>query len=662
MSEQECKKRGLFFARILSSIFLVSLCLSVSISASATLAEDKEHSGAVANLRKGKDLLEKQKYNEALENLKLAYDELPVVRDYILFFMARAYKELDKPEDSAKCVRKLLKTYPDSLLRKRVRAFEINKLALDSESYFTRLESYVADYPEDAEMTFILAGLLKDKGLADRSQKMLMRLYTGNTSYSEKAYQELGSSAVTTEDMLAKVTNLVKVFEYRKAETILRKMLPSAAGEAKDELLKKLGVALFGQKKYKDAAYAFMRAGDPYNGARSFLRAGDLDAFKEAMSKLASMEDTRAGSLLITYAARKRREGAVEDALKIYQDVKEKYPSHAEDALWGIAWTYFRARDNEAALSALTELDTKYSSPRYRYWKQRCSGVDMSGTRTRKNGFYKDIYSLLSELKDSGSLSGRLAKQATWTPGDNRFSSTNVSLPSDVRLAMERFDILVGLEMKDDAVSELLRAANRASHPEVFLYVCRKLQEAGAYNKSLSLMLRSPGAGPTEQNDLRFNSLLYPFAFWPAVSETSRRYALDPLLLLSVMREESRFDPSARSFAGALGLMQIMPETAHALDKKLGMNISDGVSIYNVRKNIALGAYHLNSLLKEFGSLPVALAAYNAGRDKVKEWLKAGNYDSYDEFIEDIPFDETRNYVKKVLLTYSAYLNLGGMR
>ncbi len=662
MSEQERKKIVLSLARTLSSMFVVSLCISVSVSASAAFAGNKEHSGTVTNLRKGKDLLEKRKYNEALENLKVAYDELPVVRDYVLFFMARAYKELDKPEDSAKCVSQILKTYPDSPLRKRVRAFEITKLALDSDSYFAHLESYVADYPEDAEMTFVLARLLKDKGIADRSRKMLIRLYTGNTSYSEKAYQELGYSGVTAEDMLTRVTNLMKVFEYHKAETILRKMLSSASGESRDELLKKLGFALFGQKRYKDAADAFMRAGDPYNGARSFLRAGDLDAFNEAMSKLTSMEDTRAGSLLITYAARKRREGAVEDALKIYRDVKEKYPSHAEDALWGIAWTYFRARDSEAALSALTELDTKYSSPRYRYWKQKCSGTDMSGNRIRKNGFYKDIYSLLSESKDAGSLSGRLAKQATWTPGDNRFLSTNVSLPSDVHLAMARFDILMELEMKDDAVSELIRAANSASRPEVFLYVCRKLQEAGAYNKSVNLILRFPGVGPAEQNDLRFNSLLYPFAFWPAVSETSRRYTLDPLLLLSVMREESRFDPSARSFAGALGLMQMMPETAHAIDKKLGMNISDGVSIYNVRKNIALGAYHLNSLLKEFGSLPVALAAYNAGRDKVKEWLKAGNYNSYDEFIEDIPFDETRNYVKKVLLTYSAYLNLGAMR
>jgi soluble lytic murein transglycosylase len=124
------------------------------------------------------------------------------------------------------------------------------------------------------------------------------------------------------------------------------------------------------------------------------------------------------------------------------------------------------------------------------------------------------------------------------------------------------------------------------------------------------------------------------------------------------MREESRFDPRARSVAGALGLMQVMPHTARTFKKRLNLAIPDDAAIYDVKTNVTIGGYYLNSLLKEFGSLPVALAAYNAGHDKVREWIKEGNYASFDEFIEDIPYDETRNYVKRVLLTYASYMNL----
>lgn len=85
------------------------------------------------------------------------------------------------------------------------------------------------------------------------------------------------------------------------------------------------------------------------------------------------------------------------------------------------------------------------------------------------------------------------------------------------------------------------------------------------------------------------------------------------------------------------------------------MHIADKGMIHDVRINITIGGYYLKTLLNEFKNLPIALAAYNAGHEKVREWLKNGKYSAYDEFIEDIPYDETRNYVKKVLMSYNIY-------
>ncbi len=133
---------------------------------------------------------------------------------------------------------------------------------------------------------------------------------------------------------------------------------------------------------------------------------------------------------------------------------------------------------------------------------------------------------------------------------------------------------------------------------------------------------------------------------------------MDPMIALSVIREESRFDSDARSVAGARGLMQIMPNTAYRLDKNIGLGIRRDSQINDVRNNINLGVYYLKTLFREFRTLPRVLAAYNAGEAVVKKWDgRCGNRPA-DEFIEEIPYLETRNYVKKVMNSYFQYKRL----
>ncbi len=691
--------------------FLFSLFISSPLFPSSALAgvRGAGSAEAVSTLRKGKELLEKEKYGEALKSLDTASAELPVMGDYTLFFMARAYNGLERFDESARCIDELLKTYPDSPLKKRARALQIDNILLardaarqsqkspgngfptplspqKSEEALKYIEAYVTDYPEDAEMSFFFARLLKKLGKTDRAKKLFVKIYIGNNSFSELARQEALPPDITPEDMFAKASNLMKAFEHKKAEAILRKILPTAREPLKEEALKTLGQALFRQKRYKEASEVFLKAGDIYDGSRSLYRAGEFGAFRETVSRLISMEDKRAGSLLIAYAAKKRREGRTEEALEIYQDVKERYPLLTEDALWGVAWTHYRSGSFRKAAEVLTTLSDRYPGSRYSYWKQRSSEQetlagsseghsedmrlrpqsDKTVTLPDEKGFRKDFYRLLAYVRDMDNFSGRPVSRANWTrPGraslnDGRQVLEPQQLPPDILPLYERFAILMELGMKDDAIGELVRISNRITKPELLISLCRLLQGAGAYKRSISMISRfSDEKGLKLDDGAEVADILYPLAYWPTVSEISVLYALDPFILLAVIREESRFDPYARSIAGALGLMQIMPHTAFSLDKHLKMDIADASEIYNVRINITVGAYYLNSLLKEFGSLPVALAAYNAGHDRVREWIKEGGYKAYDEFIEDIPFDETRNYVKRVLLTYFTYLSLG---
>jgi soluble lytic murein transglycosylase len=183
---------------------------------------------------------------------------------------------------------------------------------------------------------------------------------------------------------------------------------------------------------------------------------------------------------------------------------------------------------------------------------------------------------------------------------------------------------------------------------EDIVYICTKLRELGEYKHLVGLALKVP-----YREEL--HRFLYPPAYKETIEGLSGKYSIDPLLVLSIVREESRFDSDARSPAGALGLMQLMPHTAFQLDRRLRLGIDSSPDILHVRNNLHVGIYYLSHLVKEFGSYTYAIAAYNAGEEIVKKWLQRGIYKSSDEFIEDIPYSETRNYVKRVLNTFFEY-------
>ncbi len=217
----------------------------------------------------------------------------------------------------------------------------------------------------------------------------------------------------------------------------------------------------------------------------------------------------------------------------------------------------------------------------------------------------------------------------------------------------ERAEALFEIGLSEDALSELIFISKTTTSIEDILYIGSKLQDIGEYRYLVILANRLPAIETVHH-------LRYPHAYWNIVEPVSQQYSIDPFLVLSVMREESTFDPNARSTAGALGLMQLMPQTAFRLNRDLHLRITNVSQVCNVRNNIHVGTFYLSTLIREFGSYAYALAAYNAGEEKVRKWIQKGNYKSVDEFIEDIPYNETRNYVKKVMTTFFEYKRPSG--
>jgi soluble lytic murein transglycosylase len=154
---------------------------------------------------------------------------------------------------------------------------------------------------------------------------------------------------------------------------------------------------------------------------------------------------------------------------------------------------------------------------------------------------------------------------------------------------------------------------------------------------------------------------LYPLEYWDTIVTVARKYKADPYLIVSIIRQESSFRARVVSPAGAVGVMQLMPRTARRMAVKMRMRRFSASMLYEPGINIEFGVQYFSRLLGTFSNRAVyALAGYNAGPNRIEQWNRSTRSTDVEEFIENIPFDETRVYVKNILRDYFHYQRLYG--
>jgi len=155
---------------------------------------------------------------------------------------------------------------------------------------------------------------------------------------------------------------------------------------------------------------------------------------------------------------------------------------------------------------------------------------------------------------------------------------------------------------------------------------------------------------------LAYWRILFPEPWWQTIQEESAKNNLDPYLVASLIRQESEFNPSVVSYANAYGLMQLLPSVGKAMAKEVGMTHFQTFQLQDPATNIKLGTRYLREMLDRFGGVQeYALAAYNAGDSRVVDWQAQGPYQGIDEFVESIPFTQTRDYVQAILRNEETY-------
>lgn len=150
---------------------------------------------------------------------------------------------------------------------------------------------------------------------------------------------------------------------------------------------------------------------------------------------------------------------------------------------------------------------------------------------------------------------------------------------------------------------------------------------------------------------------LYPMKYTEYVEKYSAEYGVDSKLVYAVIKTESSFNPNAVSYADAVGLTQITPETFEWLRQKLGEE-NENLSLYDPETSIKYGAFFLSYLIDEFENTDTAIAAYHAGRGRVAGWLKDKEISRDGKTLGEIPIPETAHYVKKVNKAFNIYNNL----
>ena len=150
---------------------------------------------------------------------------------------------------------------------------------------------------------------------------------------------------------------------------------------------------------------------------------------------------------------------------------------------------------------------------------------------------------------------------------------------------------------------------------------------------------------------------MYKQEYTEYVKKYANEYGVDEYLIYAIIKAESNFEPNAESHRGAKGLMQLMYSTAEDIAKRINVNLNED-NILEPDININLGTKYISMLIQKYNNINLALAAYNAGSGNVDGWIEKGTLKSDGSDIENVPFTETNNYVRKILRDYEIYKNI----
>ncbi len=644
-----------------------------------------------ASLLLGMSLAERQPA-EALLFLRAARRDLRMLEDYIRLWMGEALLRTGDVSRAALLFESIHVLVPDTLLRSRA-AFRGGEAwyragRCDRASEWLSFALTVDSNDRDAPPALLsLADCQLREAQREAGVATLRQLWVQypQTPEADEAIARLSESATgeawqpTPEDRYDRATSFLSRSLHDRAVDELEEFLSAAPDHPlRDEARLKLGTAFVRLKRYDQAREVFERVAVGQRAeagkaavwlARIYLRQDDgkrLLALRRSLSQRALSSAQKADILFFT-GIWLEDQGQFERATSAYQKVAQlgKVSRRHAEALWRIGWIQYRTgryRDSVKTLRELADGTGNNSlTSQALYWMARAFDRerDPKASKTYRRlcrEYPLTYYCQIARERVPLTLELPVPDDQTGAvPIDTR---SKMARDIHYRRALE----LKLLGMDADASRELASLVKRyARDREGLVELSTLLNEVGAYHQAIRLARRhfrvSLEFGGKPAPPALWN-VAYPTAYLPVI----RAHAgprVDPYLVAAIIREESHYDTQAISPVGALGLMQLMPATAHQVAQQLGISGVDRHELLSQETNILLGVRYLEQLLEEFdGKVLYAVAAYNAGPRAVSRWIQERGDTELDEFVELIPYRETRRYVKRVLRSYREYHRL----
>jgi soluble lytic murein transglycosylase len=620
-----------------------------------------------------------EQWQEATIRLGYAADNFPLLGDYALLNQATAFSRQDKHPEALASLSRMLKVYPESPINRAAIFLKGNEL-YDGGNYREALATFtdfIETYPQGADSLAALyrSALCREQQGNAAEAAVILRSITINypaSSLTPKATLDLERLAqkgikvdpLSAAEVLRQAATLFDLGKYALAVKTLDSGLQKTTDpEMTARLQFKKGQALFKSRQYREAEqlFAALAKTDPLKGmsweirfwlARTLAKNGRED---DAVTNYLQLSETwpkapLADDALLEAAQIRKSQKKNDEALQLLQRSLLLYPRSGlkKNLLWEIAWERYQARDYKAATEWFAKLTSvEGARDRALYWLGKAqtaagdrTGADVSFSRLAAEfplGYYA-----LAHAKEAGVAGG----ETVLPPAD-----LAESLP--IPAGFERIKALITLGFYEEAQKELSgqkKTKNQQGLARLYL-------EMENYNAVVHLFKMEHLAKLDKDTALLWG-LNYPLAFRNTVAKNAGDNHIPESLVYGIMRAESTYSPTALSPVGAVGLMQLMPATASAVAR----SSVDRNSLTSPAVNIRFGTKHLKDLLAcHNGDLVKVIAAYNAGSGNVGKWEKRLGEMPADQFIENIPFGETREYVKKVLAGMELYQRFYGL-
>jgi soluble lytic murein transglycosylase len=653
----------------------------------------RKHSGeaaAAAYLALGHAYLQDKRFTEAEASLRQARQAGQELADYADFLGAQASHSAGDEAAAEALLRGFTDKYPDSIFDAQAPELEANVLlSLNNASGAQRVLAQAKGLAAEDRTGFQLAEgqvqyALGQREIAGRTFKQLLLSHPlcQDAQVARARLTEMGAEATLTS---AELRSLGDAYysggRYDEAADQYRALLRTSGVSSGERSSLAVAVAACDMKlkRLTTAQAQALADTNDENGARRLYLLMELARSRDdgptQQSLVTEMENRFPASPWLAeglfssgnmYLLKKDYPTAVE----YYRYLAAHFPSskNAAAAHWRAGWLCYRQRLYPEAAQLLDEQIRLYPAAAETvgalYWRGRLYETQdhaparaAASYRAITRAYQHFFYAQMSRIR----LAALGNTQPTSEPQFDRLQPIAQpvlveSFPAESpHLARARLLANAGLgeyiaqeiaaDPNSSSWSALAEAQIYASYGETFRAM-----------RALKRALPSAASAPIKTIPLVYWRILFPEPWWDTIKAESAKNNLDPYLVASLIRQESEFNPSVVSYANAWGLMQLLPPVGKALAKQEGMSHFQTFQLLDPETNIKLGTRYLRQMMDRFGGVQeYALAAYNAGDSRVADWQAAGPYQGMDEFVESIPFTQTREYVEAILRNMEMY-------